>query len=110
MTTGEYLSPLLNVPVVRLVAVALGGEAKAQEQLRELAQTLAGAVQSWNLPTEVTPDGVLRLDPLLIDEICRQWVNRTVGIGGPLERPSVDGEQFPVESLPMDVPSDPPPS
>lgn len=108
MSIGEYRLPCLNTNVVRLTARAVGGDPDAERELTAVTDLVADALVEWNLPNPVTPEGVCALDPVLLDEIIRQWVNRTIGVPDPLGTPSSAGAPFPEETIPMEVPSESP--
>lgn len=89
----------------------MGREAWIDEETGEEHEQIKPALISWNLeneegePTPQTLAGLLSHEPKLVMTIVLAWFDSMVGISGPLEPNSTSGNTFPVDIIPMDVPS-----
>ena len=84
---------------VRSMSLATWLEWSACDVERE-AELLADHVVSWNLerggkPVPKTKDGVLSLDPPLMQIIAVEWAKATRGLSAPFDRRSVPGGNSP---------------
>lgn len=81
-----------------------------QEVARGIAPHFIEALREWNLeddrgqPVPATVDGLMKSQELAtVMMILEAWIDAMVGISGPLEQPSSDGQPSPVESIPMET-------
>ncbi len=83
--------------------------AQRDESTVRAIETLAEAIESWNLedddgePVEPSLDVLKDLDPDFTLGLVQAWTGQFRAVTPPLERPSPAGEPFPEASLPMEV-------
>lgn len=94
---------------IRATSTATALDIRASQDVPHLVTLLAGHVTEWNLeradgsPLPIDPSAIMaELEEVVLAEILRQWYRAAVGITAPLDSGSTDGEQFPVESIPME--------
>jgi hypothetical protein len=103
-------------------------EGGTREQMTEIIDMLAAGVISWNLeeptggtvpgtagddevrPVPCTAAGMWTQDGNFIADIFRAWIQATTGVSAPLAPGSPAGEPSLEASIPMDTPSQSPPS
>jgi hypothetical protein len=103
-TVGEALE---NLDLAWLTDDEISDEDRAQ-RLRDLYETFAGRLVSWNIeidgnPVPATLDGLLALDHDFGIRIVRNWLFETSAVPRPLDDDSTSGEQSAVESIPMEA-------
>lgn len=83
---------------------------------RALAEHIMPLIIGWNLedennqPVPATVDGFLAQDTPFIRQVTQAIVDVNRQVPGPLAQRSPDGEQFPVDSIPMEIRSPDPQS
>ncbi len=97
--------------ILRMQELSAAGEqtTRSPAAFRELVETLAGAMLSWNLedefdqPVPVTVAGILAQDPEFVMEIVSSWTLAITGASGPLGDGSTSGGSSALEaSMPME--------
>jgi hypothetical protein len=98
LTLGEYLDIAGLNPDSGILNVG--------DQLRKMGDKLI----SWNLededtgePIPATPQAILDQDKDLMVAVLSGWLDGVNGVSAPLEQASPDGQQSPVESIPMET-------
>jgi hypothetical protein len=82
---------------------------KNETERKELIDMLGKKLISWNLedeqgePVPATADQLAEEDVFLLIAIVRGWMNRGIGVSGPLVQHSSDGVPSEVESIPMEI-------
>lgn len=94
---------------LRATSTATALDIRASQDVPHLVTLLAEHVIEWNLdgpdgkPLPIEAAAIMAgLEEAVLAEILRQWYRAAVGITAPLDSGSTDGEQFPVESIPME--------
>lgn len=79
------------------------------DDTRAMVELLATHVTEWNLeradgtPLPIEADAIMdELEEVVLAEILLQWYRAATGVTAPLDDGSTSGEQFPVESIPME--------
>lgn len=108
--TLQDATPTSRVEELAGVASLLAGE------LVDEGSGLGPIICEWNLddhlgrPVPITVAGLRSVDPMLIATISGQLVREVIGVPVPLPPPSSGGDPSLEASIPMDDPSDSPPS
>lgn len=85
------------------------GEAKSLSEVRELVDTFAGRLRSWNIeeddgtPVPATVEGVLSLEFPFAAEIIVAWFEAIGSVSDPLGGRSTGGLPLEVPSVPMEL-------
>lgn len=78
------------------------------KEVDKLFELFASKITEWNLededgnPLPVSYDSLMDQDMDFTLDLVFAWVHAVVGISGPLEQNSGDGEPFPEASIPME--------
>lgn len=78
------------------------------DEVNRLLKTFADVLVEWNLeddhgPVDATYEALCAQDLGFVKAIIMAWLNAVVSVANPLDETSSDGEQFPEDSLPMEV-------
>ena len=95
---------------LRSTSVATAIEMRSSPDIERYVEMLIDHLIDWNLDGpdgEKLPfekDAILGgLEESVLATILREWFKAAVGVTTPLDEPSTSGEQFPAESIPMEM-------